>query len=113
MLPSPPPPSTVTAKTISEEAIEQAREILPKILSDDSADEIRRRLRLIWSIVHDILHRTGNITKDRLRDEHEFNAYVKPGSHVEQELVELLRSMVNNQVPWSDLFENGTFLSSF
>ncbi|KAH9959793.1 hypothetical protein BC827DRAFT_1376981 [Russula dissimulans] len=110
MLPSPPPPSTVTAKTISEEAIEQAREILPKILSDDSADEIRRRLRLIWSIVHDILHRTGNITKDRLRDEHEFNAYVKPGSHVEQELVELLRSMVNNQVPWSDLFENEAFI---
>jgi len=111
-LPSPPPPGTVATKTISEVAVKQAHELLPKILPDDSANEIRLKLLIIWFSVRDILHRTMNITMDRLRDEHEFEAYVKPGSHVEQELVELLRSMANNQVPWSNLFENEGFLKS-
>jgi len=42
----------------------------------------------------------------------EFKAYVMPGSHGERELIRLLRSMVKQDVPWRDLFEIGTLLSS-
>lgn len=45
--------------------------------------------------------------KGRLADEGEFDANVKRKG--EQELVELLKSMANDEVPWEQLFDHGTF----
>jgi hypothetical protein len=115
-IPTSPPSATgtVTPETISDEVIERACKLLPKILPADGADNIREKLEMIWFAVRKTLHRTGNIQiKDRVRNEHEFEAYVKPGSEREEELIKSVRSMQNAQVPWRDLFENGTFISSF
>ena len=43
----------------------------------------------------------------------EFDAYVKPGSKEEQNLIRLIASMVKEEGPlWESLLDNGTLLSS-
>ncbi|KAF8311127.1 uncharacterized protein EI90DRAFT_3098004 [Cantharellus anzutake] len=78
---------------------------------DDNVDRVRRNLGRAWFTVHRALATDPNL-KGRLRNETEFDAYVKPGSNEELELVKLLFSMANNQVPWSDLFKHEAFLKS-
>jgi hypothetical protein len=50
--------------------------------------------------------------KGRLKNQSEFEAYVKPGSDGERELIKFLRSMAKQEVPWRDLLDNGTLFSS-
>jgi hypothetical protein len=42
----------------------------------------------------------------------QFEEKVKSGSKEERELIDLLRSMAKQEVPWRGLFEHGTLLSS-
>ena len=63
-------------------------------------------------IVHNVISEAGDPNlKERLRSKPEFEAYIMPGSHGERELIKLLRSTAKHEVPWKDLFENGTLLS--
>jgi len=112
--PSSPPSGTVTAK-ISQEAMQKACEDLERnVQPNDTFKKIRERLKFVWLAVYDAHNEGGDPDiKDRLRNRDEFEAYVEPGSDVERELVELLKKMATNQVPWSNLFENGTSLSAF
>ncbi|KAF8330412.1 uncharacterized protein EI90DRAFT_1188204 [Cantharellus anzutake] len=100
-------------KSPLEEDIDSACRYLPRgFQPDDSIDEIWERLDHAWYAVHKAVNNLagGAEMKDRLRNEDEFKAYIKPGSNAEQELINLLGSMGNNQVPWSDLFKSEAFL---
>jgi hypothetical protein len=121
--PSAPRPSTlpsasgnVTAGSELEKAIQSACAIIKDVFraeyaSDD--DRFRKNLSLLWFIVRRAISRAGDSNlKGRLRDQSEFRDYVMPGSDREQELIKLVRSMANGQVPWRVLFENGTLPSS-
>jgi len=117
--PSAPRPSTsasgnVAAGSELEEAIQEACEFFEDVFKAEHDDNrIRRNLNGAWGTVRVALSRAGDSNlKGRLRDESEFRAYVKPGSDRVQELIKLVRSMAKGQVPWRDLFENGTLLSS-
>ncbi|KAI9507727.1 hypothetical protein F5148DRAFT_1376382 [Russula earlei] len=107
----PNPPNNVTPKTL-EEAADHAFHCLEVIIQpDDDVNQIREWLYIVWSSVYLALRKAGELEMmDRLRDEDEFKAYVKAGSNVERELIELLRRMANKQLPWSDLFKNEAFL---
>ena len=109
-----PPGGAVTAK-ISLEAKQKAIKTFQRTVQpNDTFEEIREILKLVWFAVY-LAHGGGedpNI-KGRLRNRDEFVAYVEPGSQEERELIDLLTSMANNQVPWHGLFENGTSLSAF
>jgi hypothetical protein len=93
-------------------AIQDAYSPLGRNFSDkDNDDKIKKNLYFAWSIVNNVISEAGDPNlKERLRDLTEFKEYVKPGSKREQELVTLLRSMAKKdpEVPWEDLFENGT-----
>jgi hypothetical protein len=107
------PPSAVTAL---EKAIQQGCETLASLFRfRHDNDWIKRKLAVAWFIIHNALDSAGDPNmKKRLRNEPEFNAYLKSdGGRPERELIELLRSMANNQVPWSELVKNGTLLSAF
>ena len=83
------------------------------LLPEDDDDAIKKELGTTWFRVYNTLSKTGNSKlKDRLRNESEFKAYVRPGSNGERQLLTLLRSMAKQQVPWRNLFEHGTSLSS-
>jgi hypothetical protein len=68
----------------------------------------------IWFNVHRAISRAGDSRqKEILRNESEFKAYVtEPESNRKRELIELLRSMVKQEVNWEYLFQNGPLLSS-
>ncbi|KAF8331932.1 uncharacterized protein EI90DRAFT_3154338, partial [Cantharellus anzutake] len=71
----------------------------------------RQNLVIAWHIIYGALDRTEDPIKNRLRNQPEFHAYLKSdGGWPERELTELLRSMANNRVPWSDSFKNEAFL---
>jgi hypothetical protein len=120
--PSAPRPSTlpsassnVTAGSELEKAIQSAcASVKGVIRAEYDDDRLRQELDILWFIVRRAISqpRDSNL-KGRLRDESEFRDYVMPGSDREQELLDLLRSMAKGQVPWSDLFENGTLLKLF
>jgi hypothetical protein len=95
-------------------AIQNACIFLGRIfLPEDNEDEIKKILGSAWYVVHNALSHAGDLNRrERLRNEDEFNAYVRPGSNGERKLLQLMGSMAKQQVPWRDLFENGTLLSS-
>ncbi|KAF8331922.1 uncharacterized protein EI90DRAFT_3055888 [Cantharellus anzutake] len=82
--------------------------------SEDDNDHITRMLPVVWSIVNGALGSSkGQDIDKRLRDNSEFGAYIMSDERKgERELVDLLRSMANNEVPWRDLFKNEAFLMS-
>ncbi|KAF8330456.1 uncharacterized protein EI90DRAFT_3060807 [Cantharellus anzutake] len=86
----------------------------PELHPSNSANRIGGRFLLPWRSFQpdDNVDRVRRNLAGRLRNETEFDAYVKPGSNEELELVKLLFSMANNQVPWSDLFKHEAFLKS-
>jgi hypothetical protein len=101
---------TVTAGSRLERDIQIIRAIF---LPQHDDDEIRKRLGNAWFIVHGALLEVGDsIVNERLKNESEFNADVGRGSKGERKLIALLRSMAKEEVPWRELFENGTLLSS-
>jgi hypothetical protein len=76
-------------------------------------NRIKRSLSYAWATVYNVILEAGDpILTERLRDLSQFRKKVKSGSKEERELIDLLRSMVKRDVPWSDLFENGALLSS-
>jgi len=111
------PPSasaTVAAKSKLERSIQQACKTLRRIFyPEDDDGEIQKNLGVAWVKVYGALSEAGDSNqKERLRNESEFNAYVRHGSNGERELIKLLRSMAKQEVPWRDLFDSGTLLSS-
>jgi len=110
------PPSasgTIAAGSNMEEAIQDACYSLRRMFAPEDDDgQIKKSLNHAWNIVHDALSKGGSKLKGRLRDKSEFIAYVTPGSDKERELIELLGSMAKKEVPWGDLFKDGTLLSS-
>ena len=109
------PPSandTVEAGSDLEQAIERACKGLKRCFyPEDEDDEIKRNMINAWNFVYVAISQAGSPElKERLRNRDEFSAYVRPGHEGEQELLELLRSMAKEQVPWKKLFVNGTLL---
>jgi hypothetical protein len=109
------PSATVTAGSKLEMEIQDASEALRRMfLPEDDDDDIKKYLNTAWFYVHDALLRGGDSKlKERLKNESEFRAHVRPGSNGERSLLTLVRSMAKRQVPRRNLFEHGTFLSSF
>ncbi len=106
----PPSPTVVAGKILDETIIEEACEMLGLSFSPkrDNDNHIREHLGVARAFVHGALSRAGDSKlKGRLRNEYNFNAYLKSDGK-EQELVDLLRSMAKQEVPWRNLFENGT-----
>jgi hypothetical protein len=111
------PPSasrTVTEGSGLDKAIQIASETLElNFKAENDDDVIKRRLGVAWIVVRDTIRDAGDPTwLQHFRTESEFASYVKRGSDGEQKLVNLLRRIAERQVPWKDLFINGTFLSS-
>jgi hypothetical protein len=108
MLPS--ASGTVAAGPELENAIQLACESFEdifKAVHDDN--RIRMYLDILWLKVCGALEQAGDSDlKGRLKSKSEFCAHVEPESDQEQELINLVRSMANGQVPWRNLFENGT-----
>jgi hypothetical protein len=96
-----------------EKSIQNACKFLKRIFPLEYDDDwIKDNLSLTWVIVREAISGAGGSNmKERLKKMSEFRAYVMPGSHGERELIKLMRSMVKLEVPWTDLFENGTLLS--
>ncbi|KAF8333428.1 uncharacterized protein EI90DRAFT_3051997, partial [Cantharellus anzutake] len=96
-----------------EEAIQRGSQLLANFFRFQSDNDwIKQHLGISRSIVHSVLCEAGDPNiKERLRDELEFDTYIKSGGgQPERELVKLLKNMTDNQVPWSDLFKNEAFL---
>ena len=82
-------------------------------LPGSNEDEIKGNLKYTWIAVHGALFHAGDSNqKARLRNMSEFDAYVRPGSNGERDLLQLVGSMAKQQVPWRNLFYNGTLLLS-
>ena len=81
-----------------------------KVEYDDN--KFKRRLKIVRSLVRDTIMAGYPTREGRLRTESDFESHVKAGSNEERNLVNLLRRMAEGQVPWEDLFLNGTLLSS-
>ena len=96
------------------EAIQTECEILKLLFKAENDDKvIKARLHYAQSTVYNIIKETGDSKMEaRLRTASDFLYYVKPGSDEERTLINLLRRMVEGQVPWEELFRNGTLLSS-
>ncbi|KAI9455049.1 hypothetical protein F5148DRAFT_401100 [Russula earlei] len=78
----------------------------------DSVDKIRKNLGHSFIAVHNALSKAGDPKlRDRLKTEPEFEAYVKPGSKGEIQLIELLVKMINNQLNWEELIKCEAFLN--
>ncbi|KAF8494140.1 hypothetical protein F5888DRAFT_1848288 [Russula emetica] len=105
---------TVAAESKLGKAITIARKSLKRNFPpEDNDDEFRDNLQHAWLSVHDVITSAGSLNqKDRLRDRDEFYAYIGPGTGGDQKLIRLLRSMVDGQVAWEDLFENEAFLKT-
>jgi len=112
---TPPSASSVAAKSKLEKSIQQACKTLRRTFHPEDDDgEIQENMDVAMVKVYGALSQAGDSNlNDRFRNESEFRAYVRPGSNGERELVNLLRSMAKQEVPWRDLFDNGTSLSSF
>ena len=118
--PSTPLNDTDAAKSIlssiPENTIEEACETLGKMfLHDEDDNKFKRNLSLARHIVDDFLSQAWDSKpklKGRIRNASDFKAYVE-SDEKKQELVNLLRSMAKKEVPWRNLFENGTLLLSF
>jgi hypothetical protein len=116
------PPSTsvtVAAESKLENAIQRHCKVLRAIVSPEDPPEdddhiiIQYELGWSWFSVHNAISQAGDLSqKERLRNQSEFKAYVTPGSNGERKLIKLLRSMAKQEVPWTNLFKNGTFLLS-
>ena len=111
--PSTPPSAsgTVAADSNLEKSIQEACEPFGRIfLREDEDNWVKKSLA--WFAVGGAISRAeGSNQKERLRNKSEFMDYVMPGSHGERELIKLLKSTMKQEVPWRDLFENGTLLS--
>jgi hypothetical protein len=104
---------TVAEGSELDKVIQDARETLEdtfKVEYDDN--KFKGRLKMVKSLVRDTIMAGDPTRKERLRTESDFDSHVKAGSNEERNLVNLLRRMVEGQVPWKDLFLNGTLLSS-
>ena len=114
--PSMPPSAggTVASGAKLDKAIQDACKILDAIFKAHLDDDwIRYSLIFVWSQVHYAIEQAGdsNLEKRR-RKKDEFDSYVTPGSDQERKLINLVRSMAKHEVPWKDLLQNGTLLSS-
>jgi hypothetical protein len=95
-----------------EEAIQPVK-LHIKAEHDDNS--IKANLDIVWLFVNRAISQAGDSNqKRRLKSQSEFEAYVKSEGDVERELelIKLLRSMAKQEVPWRDLFDNGTLFSS-
>jgi hypothetical protein len=102
-------PITIAAGPELDRAIEDLQQFF-RATDDDNM--IRCTLGITRAIVHDLVNEAGDSNLQKhFRNESEFHSYVTDGSNGEQ-LVNLLRRMVKGEVPWEDLFKNGTLLSS-
>jgi len=112
--PSVPCPPTAPSK--SEKAIQHACDILRVLfLPEDDDDKIQQRLSIAWFDVHSAILQDEDSKRERLRNESEFYAYLTaPENNGERkrEFFNLLRSMAKEEVLWTELFKNGTLLSS-
>jgi hypothetical protein len=108
-------PSASGAGAARSEVIQSAFETLGRVFSpDDEDDEIKDNLYLARAVVEMFHFRLGDSDiEKRIRNIYEFNSYATSGSNREQELVNLVKSMANLEVPWEDLFDHGTLLRSF
>jgi hypothetical protein len=93
---------TVAAGSKLEKAIQNACETLGDVFKAEYDDDrIKDKLSHAWFSGQDVITRGEDSNlKKRLRTESKFNDYVAPGSNGEQELVNLLRRMVRQEVPW-------------
>jgi hypothetical protein len=114
---STPPSATGTAVTAGselEKAIQKACGTLELNFGAEHDDDwIKKTLYLALPMVSRAISQAGDSNqKGRLKNQSEFEAYVKPGSDGERELIKFLRSMAKQEVPWRDLLDNGTLFSS-
>ena len=111
--PPPTPPSasgTVVAK-LSPKIIQSFSTLFSPDQNDSDAI-IKAILDFAWLKVNNAIQVAGDSKlKRRVRNQSEFNSYVAHGSNEEQ-LVNLLKRMAKKEVPWEELFENGTLLTS-
>jgi hypothetical protein len=116
---TPRPPSGASGAVVPGSKLDQAIQNAGAELEDAFRAElddnrIRNRLDFAWIKVRNAIDKAGDSKlMKRLKDESEFFSYVSPGSDNERELINLLRSMAAQEVPWRDLFKSGTSLSSF
>ncbi len=105
---------TVPKGSKLDKAIQDACEVIePNFKAEYDDEVIIRRLSTVWINVHDVVQASGDLDlNDRFRNMSEFKSYVTPGSDEERKLINLLRRMTEKQVPWENLFLNGTSLSS-
>jgi hypothetical protein len=112
--PSVPPPTPPSASgTVMAKLSPESIQIFSEIFSPDRNDAIiKTGLGFAWMKVHDAIQAVGDSKlKTRVRNQSEFKSYVAHGSNEEQ-LVNLLKRMAKKEVPWEELFENGTLLTS-
>jgi hypothetical protein len=97
-----------------EKAIQHAcKRIRRNFSTEDDDDDIKQNLDIAWAVVGSAIQLAGDSNlKKRVKNQFEFYSYVAPGSNEERELTNLLKSMAKEEVPWEDLFNNGTLLSS-
>jgi len=96
-----------------DKAIQDARKTLEETFKAEYDDNmIKKRIGFARIVVRKTIKAGDPTRKKRLRTESDFESHVKAGSNEERNLVNLLRRMAEGQVPWEDLFLNGTLLSS-
>ncbi len=111
-------PSGAAAVTSElDDKIQRTRRLgrnLERIFTTEDDDEsIKASLHVAWTIVINDIELAGDSNlKKRVRNRSEFYSYVASGSDEEQELTNLLKRMVRNEVPWEELLEHGTLLTS-
>ena len=101
-----------------EKSIQSSYKTFVAVLNaeDDVIDDnlIKSNFTFAWVLVHHVISTAGNpIQKEHLRDLSEFRERVKSGSKEERELIDLLQSMVKQDVPWRNIFENGNCFRPF
>ncbi|KAI0278136.1 hypothetical protein BGY98DRAFT_558024 [Russula aff. rugulosa BPL654] len=113
---TPRPPSSASGAVVPgsklDQAIQDARaELEDNFRAELDDNRIRKRLGIAWFIVGNAIEEAEDSKlKKSLKDKSEFFSYVSPGSDNERELINLLRSMAAQEVPWSDLFKSEAFI---
>jgi hypothetical protein len=110
---APPSPSASSpAQSKLQQATQEVCEYYFRTVFTSGHDDkwIMANLGGIWYNVHETLSNSGDSDlEQRLRDKSEFKSHIKQ-SNRQHELINLVRRMAKGEVPWQDLFTNGTFL---
>ena len=111
-------PSSASGTVATGSELEKTIQIVCRWLegrfkAEHGDDSIKKGLDFAWFAVRQVILKAGDSNqKECLKNESEFNAYVTSGSDGERELIKLLRRMAKQEVPWRDLFDNGTLILS-